>query len=233
MSGMMRKGFLWGLCGLLYMLAAREAEASLVYSNHFAANPLLASPDYEAVRRILSPRREEDLRALAQQDPWTALLAGSFMTAGSLDILASNTMSLQDFHGPTGKWNVYEADPLLGRFPSFIQYDFMAPALVGLAFGIALHLPEPIRIPFFIAALGYEGMNVLNMITTFGLSTFAFPEFIAGVAVGMVVTWAVYHSVSWIIDYFIPPSVGPDDLLRPFYEKIQELNQGLPKVRGS
>lgn len=168
--------------------------------------------------------KNKGLLDVVKTDPWSTALVGGLVAEGSLDILASDTMSLQHFHGPTGTWNTYETNPLLGKYPSFLQYDFVAPALVGVALGIGLHLPEPIRIPILLGVVGYEGWNVATMIATFSLSTFAFPEFIAGLVVGAVITWAVYHAVSWVLDTLFPKYEDPGVFLLKTYEKIQGLS---------
>lgn len=169
-------------------------------------------------------KSDKGLLGIAKTDPWSTALVGGLVAEGSLDILASDTMSLQHFHGPTGTWNTYETNPLLGKYPSFLQYDFMAPALVGVALGIGLHLPKPIRIPLLLGVVGYEGYNVATMVATFSLSTFAFPEFIAGLVVGAVITWAVYHAVSWVLDTLFPKYEDPGVFLLKTYEKIQSLS---------
>ena len=45
--------------------------------------------------------------------------------------------------------------------------------------------------------------------------------------VGFVVTWAVYHAVSWILDELFPPYEDPGTFLLKTYEKIQSISQSL------
>ena len=192
------------------------------FSTTFTSN----NPFFAGYQNVFA-KKTDGLLSVAKDSPVTTSLVGGLAVEGSLDIFASDAMSLQHFHGPTGTWSTYETNPVLGKYPSFLQYDFMAPALVGVALGIGLHLPKPVRIPLLIGVLGYEGWNMATMVATFGLSTFAMPEFVVGLAVGFVVTWAVYHAVSWILDELFPPYEDPGTFLLKTYEKIQSISQSL------
>lgn len=209
-----------GLIASCFLFFPTISEAK-TYSTSFVPTPFFSG--YQNV----FAKKTDGFLSVAKDSPVTTALVGGLAIEGSLDILASDAMSLQNFHGPTGTLNMQEANPLLGEYPSFLQYDFMAPALVGVALGIGLHLPKSVRIPLLVGVVGYEGWNMATMVATFGLSTFAMPEFVVGLAVGFVVTWAVYHAVSWILDELFPPYEDPGTFLLKTYEKIQSISQSL------
>ena len=173
----------------------------------------------------MASRNYPDLLSIAMADPSTTALSLLFATEGALDSLSSNTLPLYNFHGPGGHGSYWELDPVMGKFPSIFQYDFEMPAIGGLILGIGLHLPKEIRIPLLVTGDILEGANVIYMLTTFGITTFAFGEFVAGIAVGILVTWAVYEVTSVILDYLFPKPVDPGQYLLHVYEKISKMGQ--------
>ena len=168
--------------------------------------------------------KNTSMLSYAKNNPFTTSLIATYAAEGILDILASNKMAENNFTIVKNniKYFYHETDPLLGKFPSYLQYSLEAPIIFGIAAGIVMNLPENVRIPFSIAAVAFEGYNVATMIATFSLSTFAFPVVIVGLVAGFGVTWLVYHAIHYIMNYFHEKNA--EDITTLLLNKYYELN---------